>query len=174
MKNLLAALISGWILAVGLGLSGMTQPEKVIGFLDPFGGHWDPSLALVMVGAIALHLPAIQWLRRVRPAPPLRTEVASTEDGLGIGAGVSSRGAGVDLRLIAGACVFGIGWGLAGYCPGPALVTLVTFSPGILVFVASMMTGMWLFHLLLGRVPSPPKAPSTNEPSRPQRTVGAS
>jgi uncharacterized protein len=155
MKNLLGALVSGWVFAMGLGLSGMTRPAKIIGFLDLFGGHWDASLALVMVGAIGVHLPAILWLRRRRPVAPPRLAPAVADDG----PSDDPRAAGVDLRLIAGAAVFGIGWGLAGYCPGPALVTLVAFSPGILVFVASMMTGMWLFHLLLGRVPSPPPGP---------------
>ena len=165
MKNLLAALISGWIFAVGLGLSGMTQPGKVIGFLDLFGGHWDPSLALVMVGAIAVHLPAVLWLRRERAVSPLHIGEAGADDGPGVG----PKPAGVNLRLVVGAAVFGMGWGLAGYCPGPALLILVTFSPGILVFVASMMTGMWLFHLLLGRVPSVP--PPAEEPPGRQGTM---
>lgn len=169
MRRLLVGAVCGLVFGVGLGISGMTQPAKVLGFLDLFGGRWDPSLALVMGGAIAVHMPIAWWWRRAaRTGTGTGTTTnpgAYTEDD-----GPETRPrpgrtalAGVNPRLVVGAAIFGIGWGLGGYCPGPALVTLVAFSPGILVFVASMMLGMWLFHLLSGH--STDVAPSGRAPA---------
>lgn len=131
MKVGLAAFAAGVIFALGLGISGMTQPSKVIGFLD-LAGRWDPSLALVMVGAIAVHAAAVRLIRR-RPRPLLgeRFDVPSRAD--------------VDARLLAGAAVFGIGWGLAGYCPGPAVTSTVSGLAAPLIFTASMLAGMLAF-----------------------------
>jgi uncharacterized membrane protein YedE/YeeE len=174
MRRLAVAGLAGTIFAVGLGISGMTDPRKVLGFLDLFGGRWDPSLGCVMAGAIAVHMPiALWWRRRARgsahaavPPPPAALESAPTveraaerptEDD-----GPSDRRARVNPRLVVGAAIFGVGWGLGGYCPGPAIVTLVGFSPGILVFAASMMMGMWLFHLLSSR--DAPTAPPRRRP----------
>ena len=99
----LVPFFAGLLFAVGLGIAGMTVPAKVIAFLDVFG-PWDPSLAFVMAGALLVHLPFVQWLRRRRPSANLGPPPAR-----------------VDLALIAGAATFGIGWGLSGLCPGPGL-----------------------------------------------------
>ena len=128
--NRLSAFAIGVIFALGLGISEMTQPSRVIGFLD-VGGDWDPTLAFVMGGAVfvgSLAFPRI--LRRSRP--PLGGEFV-----------LPTRTATAEPLLI-GAAVCGVGWGLSGYCPGPALVSLVTLSPAVLVFVASM--GIGLIH----------------------------
>jgi uncharacterized membrane protein YedE/YeeE len=120
--------VAGLLFAIGLGLSGMTQPEKVIGFLD-VTGRWDASLALVMGGAVVLGaLGFAPTLRAGRPlfARQLHLPSASRVDG----------------KLIAGAAVFGVGWGLSGYCPAPALMSVVTLNPGTLVFVSTMMLGL--------------------------------
>ena len=178
----LSPLLAGVIFGAGLGISGMTQPSKVVGFLDILGGHWDPSLALVMAGAIAVHMPAYWWLRRrgalkqaqsacgpgvtesrAATSPIAEEGISASDDGPGRAPGF----AGVDVRTLSGAAIFGVGWALAGYCPGPAIVTLVSFSPGILVFVASMMSGMWLFHLLLDREPAQLPAPAPRTSSEP-------
>jgi uncharacterized membrane protein YedE/YeeE len=159
MRPLASAALFGSIFGIGLGVSGMTQPGKVIGFLDLFGGHWDPSLALVMGGAIAVHMPLAWWWRQLNRQSNLAVraddQTAGADDGpeaaARTGRGAFAR---VNPRLVVGAAIFGVGWGLGGYCPGPALVSMVGFSPGILVFVASMMLGMWLFHLLSGRDPA--------------------
>jgi hypothetical protein len=126
-----SAFACGLIFALGLGLSGMTQPSKVLGFLDVVPGAqggWDPSLAFVMVGAIGVHAIFVRLARRAT-APLFAERFVWPADGP------------VDRRLIAGACIFGIGWGLAGYCPGPALVGVASASPGVLLFVAAMGVG---------------------------------
>ena len=125
----------GVLFALGLGLSGMTLPRKVIGFLDVFGA-WDPSLALVMVGAIGVYATGMRLgLAEGRPrlAPAFR--LPTRRD--------------IDARLLAGAGLFGVGWGLAGFCPGPGLVTAATGARQSLVFLASMLVGMGLWKLVL-------------------------
>jgi uncharacterized membrane protein YedE/YeeE len=129
-KQALVSLSAGLLFGVGLVLAGMTQPQKVIGFLD-FGGEWDPSLALVMLGAIAVHVFAYRAIRG-SAAPLFADEFALP----------TKRS--VDTRLLLGSAVFGIGWGLAGYCPGPALVTLGRGSLQALAFVPAMLAGMFL------------------------------
>jgi uncharacterized membrane protein YedE/YeeE len=132
MKKLAVAFISGVIFALGLGVSGMTDPSKILGFLD-VAGHWDPSLAFVMAGAIGMHLGPAQWaLRAKRPLLAADFERPSRTR--------------VDRGLVAGSVLFGVGWGAAGYCPGPALVDLIAPSPGLLVFVASMIAGTALLR----------------------------
>ncbi|MBL8680897.1 MAG: YeeE/YedE family protein [Myxococcales bacterium] len=124
------ALVSGSLFAAGLALSGMTRPEKVLGFLS-VSARWDPSLALVMGGAIAVMAPVVFWTRR-RGRPLFETtthEPAQTR---------------VDGRLILGSVLFGVGWGLVGYCPGPALAALVTGSLSTIAFVAAMLAGLWI------------------------------
>jgi len=125
MNRTLSALLSGTIFGAGLAVAQMTNPAKVLGFLDA-AGAWDPSLAFVM-GA-ALLVSAIAY--RVR--------------------GYTAQAAnGIDTRLLAGACLFGLGWGLAGFCPGPAIASLVTGSGKVALFVASMVVGMGVYHLVL-------------------------
>ncbi|MGK3995587.1 DUF6691 family protein [Sorangium sp. So ce1024] len=154
MIQVALALASGALFAVGLGVSGMTQPSKVIGFLD-VAGDWDPSLAFVMVGAISVHLLAYRLLRwqegRERagaahaPRFPLladRMDVPTRTD--------------LDARLFAGAALFGVGWGLAGYCPGPALASLATGSRAVLVFAAAMVAGMLIEHVTTARADPAP------------------
>jgi uncharacterized membrane protein YedE/YeeE len=133
MTALWTAALAGVLFALGLGLGGMTDPARVQDFLD-FTGTWNPALAFVMGGAIAVHAP-LQWLARRRKAPVLAAAFPTATK------------AQVDGRLIAGAALFGAGWGLAGYCPGPALVSLASGTGLVVLFVASMFGGMWLFGL---------------------------
>lgn len=142
-RKALAAFASGATFAVGLGLAGMTQPAKVIAFLD-ITGHWDPSLAFVMLGAIGVHATFLRLFR------------ARTSDGRGVPgryAAAQPTPRAVDLRLLTGAAIFGIGWGIAGFCPGPAVVSLVTCWPIPLLFVAAMVAGMGIHALAFGRRP---------------------
>jgi uncharacterized membrane protein YedE/YeeE len=132
VKQLAVAAIAGVVFAVGLGLSGMTNPDKILGFLD-VTGRWDPSLLLVMVGAIGVHLGPARWALRAR-----RPLLAS-----GFERPASTR---VDRALVVGSALFGVGWGAVGYCPGPALVDLVAPSRPLLVFVAAMIGGTALFR----------------------------
>lgn len=128
MKRALSALVAGAIFAVGLVLGGMTQPGKVIGFLD-VAGSWDPSLALVLGGALLVYAVLSRiFLRRPAPIFEPKFHVPSRRD--------------IDRRLIVGAALFGVGWGLGGYCPGPGLVSL-TQGLRPLVFVAAMAFGMY-------------------------------
>lgn len=142
MKKNVVAFVAGVIFAVGLGLGGMTQPEKVIGFLDLFG-HWDPSLLFVMAGAIALHLPVSLWAKRqgmLLPAVPCAGEMS-----------IQSVGAArVDRSLIIGSVMFGVGWGLGGYCPGPGVVSLAAGLPSAILFVAAMLVAMGIHSRVFG------------------------
>ncbi len=134
MKSKLAALGAGALFAVGLSVSGMTQPAKVQGFLD-FTGQWDASLAFVMIGAIGVHA----VLRRViaRRAAPVFTPAFESRP--------SAR---IDSRLLLGSALFGIGWGLGGYCPGPAFVSFGGASLSALLFVGAMTAGMVGYRLI--------------------------
>lgn len=125
-------LACGVLFAVGLALSGMAQPHKVLGFLDVTGGAWDPSLGFVMGGALAVMI----VLRRISPTRPLFDRCYP-----------ELKGAGIDRRLLGGAAIFGLGWGLVGYCPGPAIVSLGAATPGALLFCASMLMGMAIFQV---------------------------
>jgi len=132
--NWLLAFLAGLLFGFGLLLSGMANPAKVLAFLD-LAGPWDPSLALVMVGAIATALPAFQLARR------------RDRSLLGAPMQLPARRS-LDRRLVAGSLVFGVGWGLAGFCPGPALTVLLTGHGKVLVFVAFLLLGMGLFERL--------------------------
>ena len=136
MKNLLT-LISGLLFGFGLLLSGMADPAKVQNFLDLFG-TWDPSLAFVMGGAIAVTMPGF-WLA-IRRNKPFFNEVFH----------LPSR-TDLDARLITGAAIFGVGWGLGGFCPGPAVTVLPLAAEGTLIFVVTMLTGMAASKYVLQR-----------------------
>ncbi|MAF03364.1 MULTISPECIES: YeeE/YedE family protein [Herbaspirillum] len=131
LRNL-AALAAGLLFGLGLIVSGMADPAKVLGFLD-LAGQWDPSLALVMGGAIAIGLPAFTLARkrqRTLLGEPMQLPTART----------------IDRRLVLGSLLFGVGWGIAGICPGPALVLLGMASGKGLAFVLAMLAGMLLFR----------------------------
>ena len=130
--------LSGFVFALGLGISGMTDANKVIAFLNPLGG-WDPSLAFVMVGAIGVHLVALRLLSK-RQSPLLGGRFVETDSSL------------VDTRLVMGAGIFGAGWGLGGFCPGPALVSATALGAEALVFTAAMLLGMVFFHLAESKI----------------------
>jgi uncharacterized membrane protein YedE/YeeE len=135
--------IVGLVFGFGLLLSGMSDPAKVLNFLDLGGiasGHWDPSLAFVMAGAVAVTFAGFRFvLRRSRPLFAERFHLPTKRE--------------LDLRIVAGPAIFGVGWGLAGFCPGPALTALGFGSRAAVLFVAAMLTGMWLARFL-GRLPS--------------------
>ena len=128
--NPVAAFAAGLVFGIGLILSGMTDPSKVIGFLD-VAGRWDPTLAFVMAGAVFIGFFAFALARR------------RTETFLGGALRLPQR-RDVDARLVGGSIVFGIGWGLAGFCPGPALVSFASGVDQAAVFVAAMLGGMLL------------------------------
>lgn len=125
--------ISGFIFALGLGLAGMTQPQKIISFLD-FFGNWDPSLLLVMIGAISIHSVIYFFARKMqRPLISPKWHVPVVKP--------------VTISLIVGSAIFGVGWGLAGYCPGPSIVSLISGQMSSLLFVLSMLCGMFVFRI---------------------------
>lgn len=130
----------GLIFGLGLLLSGMANPAKVLDFLD-FGGiasgSWDPSLAFVMAGAVAVTFAGFRWvLARPQPLLAERFHLPTQRE--------------LDLRIVAGPAIFGVGWGLAGFCPGPALTALGFGTGKAFIFVAAMFAGMWLARLLAG------------------------
>lgn len=126
----LYALIAGTVFGLGLAVSQMTDPAKILAFLDVTGA-WDPSLVLVMAGALAVTAVGYRLVsRRVQPIADESFHLPAPK--------------GVDSRLLAGAALFGIGWGLVGYCPGPAIASLVYLHPKTLVFVLAMVAGMFL------------------------------
>jgi uncharacterized membrane protein YedE/YeeE len=127
--SLVLAGIAGALFGAGLLVAGMTQPARVIGFLDVRA--WDPTLAFVMVGAIGVYALALRWTAaRAQPwfAPAFH---------------LPARGD-LDAPLIAGAAIFGVGWGIAGYCPGPGIVAASSGSTTAVVFAGAMLAGMWL------------------------------
>lgn len=132
--NGLVAFIVGLIFSLGLGLSGMTNPKNVLGFLDIFG-DWNPSLIFVMIGAISVHFILFRFIMK-REAPLLshKWHVPTKHE--------------ITPSLILGSSLFGIGWGLAGYCPGPALVSLANLNEKPFIFVISMSIGMLIFQEL--------------------------
>jgi uncharacterized membrane protein YedE/YeeE len=133
MQNLIA-LLTGLLFGLGLILSGMTDPAKIQGFLD-LGGAWDPSLAAVMAGAILVAAPAFALARRRSRSlldAPMQLPARQS----------------IDPRLVWGSVAFGAGWGLAGFCPGPALISASAGSVQAAIFVAAMLAGMILYALL--------------------------
>ena len=130
----IASLLSGLVFGLGLIISGMANPAKVLGFLD-LAGAWDPSLALVMAGAIAVGLLSFGLAKgRTRSLLGAEMKLPTARH--------------IDRRLVSGSLLFGIGWGVAGFCPGPALVALGMGQVKAVVFVAAMLAGMALFELL--------------------------
>ncbi len=142
MKRLAVAFVSGTLFAVGLAVSGLTQPAKVLGFLD-VTGDWDPSLALVMVGAIAVN--AVAWV------------IAGRRASAGVGPGLPpAPRRSLDAPLLTGAAIFGVGWGLSGFCPGTAIASAFAGRGAALVFVPAMLAGMGLYKLVAaGRAAGP-------------------
>ena len=131
MRDTLAGLLCGFIFGFGLLISGMMQPTKVLGFLDLFGGAWDPSLAVVMAAALAVAAAGYALARRQgQPLFAAQSLWPTARQ--------------VDGPLVTGAVLFGIGWGLVGLCPGPAIENLATGSVRVLVFVVAMVAGMLL------------------------------
>jgi uncharacterized membrane protein YedE/YeeE len=138
MKNNFSALAVGVLFAMGLGLSGMTQPQKVIGFLDLFG-KWDPSLIFVMAGAIVVHAVTFRMIRKKKnPWFSKDWHIPNRKD--------------VTPALVGGSLIFGFGWGLGGYCPGPAVTSLASLQYRPVIFVLSMIMGMVLFRLIDGKL----------------------
>lgn len=132
----LYALLAGFVFGIGLLLSGLADPGKVLAFLD-LAGNWDPSLLFVMGGALLVAAPAFAYIARR----------GRTLDGAALHLPDVQRGR-IDRRLVLGSLLFGVGWGLAGYCPGPALVSVGWGGLGPLLFVGAMVAGMALFELL--------------------------
>jgi uncharacterized protein len=151
-KQVWVALAAGTLFGVGLALSGMTLPRKVIGFLD-VAGDWDPSLAFVMLGAVSVYAVAYRVMAR-RSRPLFASELALP----------SQRR--VEPRLVVGAAIFGVGWGLAGYCPGPGITSLGSGASHAFLFVAAMLVGSYAGKQLEDRVlaPRPDRASTGTEP----------
>ncbi len=130
----LVIFLSGFVFSIGLAVSGMTQPGKVVSFLD-FIDNWDPSLVMVLLGAVVTYFISQRLiLKREHSVFGEKFQLPTRMD--------------IDTPLVAGAALFGIGWGLVGFCPGPALVSGITGNPQVLTFVLSMSLGMYLFSAL--------------------------
>lgn len=130
------ALVSGGLFGLGMTLSGMADPEKVVGFLDVFG-EWDPSLLFVMGGALLVFMPAYFLL--IKPqSKPINAEAFSL-----------STNKRIDNKLISGAAIFGLGWGLAGICPGPVISSVALGNSDVFVFILAMLFGSMMATLLL-------------------------
>ncbi len=128
--RILSGLVSGLLFGIGLVVSGMSNPAKVLNFLD-LAGDWDPSLLFVMLGAVVVTFLGYRLAQQqARPAFAERFHLPTRVD--------------IDPPLILGAACFGLGWGISGFCPGPALTGLLLMAPGTLIFVPSMLLGMWI------------------------------
>ena len=131
MLRMLVSLFSGALFGLGLTISGMVNPQKVIGFLD-VAGNWDPTLAVVMGGALLVAIPALRLIfKRSRPVLEDEFEVPTKKE--------------LDAKLLGGSALFGVGWGLSGLCPGPAMTALVSGLAPVFAFVAAMIAGMALY-----------------------------
>ena len=143
MTTVFTSLLAGLVFGLGLIVSGMANPVKVLGFLD-LAGAWDPSLAFVMAGAIAVAALAFALAKK------------RTVSFLGAAMKLPGSSRDIDRRLVIGSVLFGIGWGVAGFCPGPGLVALGMGEIKALVFVAAMLLGMGLFELIERRKQASP------------------
>src|SRR6476469_7456915 len=132
--KLILFFVAGGLFGTGLAISWMTDPARVIGFLDVFGA-WDPALLFVMAGAVGVYGLGMLGLRRFRNGSPELPSASSAP---------------IDRRLVAGAAIFGLGWGLGGFCPGPALANLGAFRIEALIFVPAMAMGMFLAQRFFG------------------------
>lgn len=145
MKGNISVFAAGLLFAIGLGVSGMTDADKVIGFLNVM--DWDPSLAFVMGGAIGVHLLLFKLiLRRESPLFAAKFDLPTRTD--------------IDGRLIVGSMIFGVGWGMGGFCPGPGIVSAATLGPKAVAFTLAMLGGMLVFKLVM----SPPKQAAQDPP----------
>jgi uncharacterized membrane protein YedE/YeeE len=134
VKVLTVSLLSGLLFGLGLIVSGMSNPARVLNFLD-WSARWDATLAFVMGGAILVAAPGFYWVRkRQRPLMADKLHIPSNRT--------------IDTKLIAGAGIFGIGWGIGGFCPGPGIVAASTLKPQVLIFVGAMLVGMLAQHWL--------------------------
>jgi uncharacterized membrane protein YedE/YeeE len=155
MRNVLIALLSGVLFGAGLAVSGMVDPARIRGFLDIFG-HWDPTLAFVMGGAVGVM--AAAWMLKARMKKPIYAETFPLPPtGL------------IDARLIIGAAIFGVGWGLSGLCPGPAIADFAINPHSALIFIGPMLLGMAIQRIafqrgrisaFFGQIPAQPRKPS--------------
>ncbi len=146
MKRVIITAATGALFGLGLVVAGMTKTHNVVGFLDLFGS-WNPSLGLVMLAAVAVHFTAMRLiLERPKPVFEKEFQLPHRKD--------------LEPRLFIGAGLFGIGWGLGGYCPGPGLVAAASGAPAALMFLATMTAGMllhrWMENVLLRRAPGLP------------------
>ena len=131
MKNVIVPLISGIVFSIGLVIAGMTNPAKVMGFLNVFG-NWDPSLLFVMVGAIIISMPTFLFIDKKMSAPLFNKEEVFSKQHKKI----------IDRPLVIGSAVFGIGWALVGFCPGPAISALTQIDGNVFMFFIAMSIGM--------------------------------
>ena len=131
----LTIFLSGLLFGLGLVISGMSNPAKVVGFLD-LAGSWDPSLILVMGGGLLVTVPAFHLVLK-NPRPLFEEKF------------FRPTAQAVDRKLLLGAVLFGLGWGIAGFCPGPAIVALVSLNTTVLMFFAALVAGMLLHHVIL-------------------------
>jgi len=148
----LVGLVAGSLFGAGLVVGGMTDPARVQGFLD-FTGHWDPTLAFVMGAAVVVHSLAYLLVKR-RPAPVFATsfQIPSRKD--------------IDARLLLGAALFGLGWGLGGFCPGPAITSLPSGGLSVLVFVVALLASSWTVGWLEQRLGTTTATPTPDRDRR--------
>ena len=156
--KLLVAFVSGVIFAVGLVVGGMTQPAKIVNFLD-FFGNWDPSLAFVMGGALLVNLVAYRWVKASRDKPVIEKQffIPTRRD--------------LNWQLVAGGALFGVGWGVGGYCPGAALTAVGSLSTPVIAVVGGMVGGVFLYKAFDNYVMQPSSGSQGDDASE---SVGAS
>lgn len=132
------SLLSGIVFGLGLAVSRMVNPAKVLNFFD-LAGTWDPTLAFVFIGALVVATPAYQWMLRRQDAPVLAERFEVPDSGA------------ITPALIGGSALFGVGWGLAGFCPGPGLTALATLFPGVIAWVVALFAGAACYRFLIAR-----------------------